>query len=387
MIRARQWVSGIGATVCALLLGGMAVSVAQTAPPPPTDQTYYACAHKATGVIRAVGESDACKDGESRLIWNSRGPIGPQGPAGAAGADGADGQDGAMGPAGPAGVNSIDALDGTPCRTGTAEASTLELEWANGTPVLTCGPASPPPPPPPPATTTMQHFYAPLSGTAVVPSVNTAGAGDAIVTLDEASDSVCANVEWTSVSGVTGVFLRRGTTGVNGPIVMVVSSAVNGTSAQRCEALPDDVQTELRNNGLHISVHSQAYPAGELRGDLRPMPRDAIGGMDRSQIVADPPSISSGTGVAKATVNDTQLCFSAEWRDVSNPTAVHVHQAPAGANGPLLTSLSMATDRQSGAACLDLSPRLYGSLYRDLLYVSVKSAAYPAGEIRGQLAV
>ena len=64
---------------------------------------YHACVQEENGNVRIVVPGTACRENESAIDWNQRGPEGPQGPRGPAGQDGG-------------GITSLGSLDGLPCK-------------------------------------------------------------------------------------------------------------------------------------------------------------------------------------------------------------------------------------------------------------------------------
>lgn len=69
-----------------------------------------------------------------------------------------------------------------------------------------------------------------------------------------------------------------------------------------------------------------------------------------------------------------------------NATAAHIHEAAAGANGPVVVPLTKSGENVwSVPAGANLSEAQYASHRAGKLYVNVHSAANPGGEIRGQI--
>lgn len=67
-------------------------------------------------------------------------------------------------------------------------------------------------------------------------------------------------------------------------------------------------------------------------------------------------------------------------------TVAHIHEAPVGANGPVIVPLVKTADGMFVVpAGTLLTPSQHASYQAGNLYVNVHSAAYPAGEIRAQL--
>ena len=68
-------------------------------------------------------------------------------------------------------------------------------------------------------------------------------------------------------------------------------------------------------------------------------------------------------------------------------TASHIHEAAAGANGPVIVPFTKTGDNTFDAAPgAMLTEAQYASYKAGKLYVNVHSAKYPGGEIRAQLA-
>ena len=67
-------------------------------------------------------------------------------------------------------------------------------------------------------------------------------------------------------------------------------------------------------------------------------------------------------------------------------TMAHIHEAPFGANGPVIVPLVKTGDGLFAMPDnVSLTPPQYASYLAGNLYVKLHSAAYPAGEIRARL--
>ena len=69
------------------------------------------------------------------------------------------------------------------------------------------------------------------------------------------------------------------------------------------------------------------------------------------------------------------------------PTAAHIHEGAAGANGPVIVPLRKISDNAFVAAdCARLTDAQYAAYKAGNTYVNVHSAKFPGGEVRAQIA-
>jgi hypothetical protein len=98
------------------------------------------------------------------------------------------------------------------------------------------------------------------------------------------------------------------------------------------------------------------------------------------------PSVkSAGMGTVSITVGtDKSVRGSVTTKGIMG-TAAHIHEAPAGKNGPVIIPLVKNGDTYTVPAYAKLTDAQYASYKAGELYVNVHTTAYPDGEMRAQL--
>ena len=95
-----------------------------------------------------------------------------------------------------------------------------------------------------------------------------------------------------------------------------------------------------------------------------------------------------GTGVAALRVNPGtgQICYTITVSNLDPVTAAHIHNAPAGVNGPIVVPLTAPTTG-TVSDCTTADPLLARDIVRhsENYYVNVHTTAFPGGAVRGQL--
>lgn len=105
-----------------------------------------------------------------------------------------------------------------------------------------------------------------------------------------------------------------------------------------------------------------------------------------------PPADPDGTGKfgANLDVALNRVCYGLQVSNITPAFAAHIHQAPAGSNGPIVVDLVAPASGSSGGCA---SPRATAPAntiqniinHPSQYYVNVHNTPYPGGAVRGQL--
>jgi len=91
--------------------------------------------------------------------------------------------------------------------------------------------------------------------------------------------------------------------------------------------------------------------------------------------------------------NEHYVCYSLTFRNVDDPTGLHIHEAsasapnPRTATGPVVVNLLANTERNGATTCVVVDESVFDGIQDDPseYYVNFHNAAFPNGAIRGQL--
>ena len=120
-----------------------------------------------------------------------------------------------------------------------------------------------------------------LSGSNAVPPTGSGASGSASVEVDGSTAQF--SVQLSGISGVTAVHLHSGAPAGTGPLRVILfadsgSGPVNGTLISDSFAEADviglsfsDLLNQMRDGEVYVDVHTLAFPAGEARGQIRPV--------------------------------------------------------------------------------------------------------------------
>ena len=125
-----------------------------------------------------------------------------------------------------------------------------------------------------PAGAAVKRFSAVMSGAQETPDQGDAnGTGTAALRFDRERGRVCFTIRVRRIDNVVAAHIHRGRRGVAGSVVVELMGAPE--AGRRFTGCNDDVESSLiramqrRPRRYYVNVHTQDFPAGAVRGQLR----------------------------------------------------------------------------------------------------------------------
>jgi len=135
----------------------------------------------------------------------------------------------------------------------------------------------------------------------------------------------------------------------------------------------------ILNGQCYVNIHSTAFPGGEIRGQIT----DAVAELDGGQEVPANGSTARGFGVVNINTTTNIAQIHVGLNGVVGEVAAHIHGvARQGVNGPVVFALPLGAVK---TATWNYPEAVEAELLNGLLYFNVHTAAFPGGEIRGQI--
>ncbi len=231
-------------------------------------------------------------------------------------------------------------------------------------------------------------IIASLSGANEIPEVVTDGLGLAVLHYTAGQLSLDLNVQLTALSGeITGLHIHSGAPDENGPVIIDLSDFLDGNRIQ------DKIETTVENLNLifsgntYINVHTVNNPTGEIRGQLNFIPGITFDGwMSGMQEVPFATSQASGLAVATLYPGLSDLVLWMVVDGISGPIAAsHLHEAVQQSNGGVVHDLSDDINGNSMLHFGSIADGVLSAFLRGEIYINAHTAAFPGGELRGQL--
>lgn len=259
------------------------------------------------------------------------------------------------------------------------------------------------------------YLTARLNGANEVPTPGGPAVGDkdgfarAFVKIQ--GNQVSFGLKWRGISAPTAGHIHAGAAGVNGPVSVgffgqALASSLRagvGTVTVDDPAILKSLKKNPRQ--FYANLHNADFPGGAVRGQFqktKPFDVESVLALgetleadaDGAQEIQAPggPLVGDPDGEAKWQIRPTphQVKYSVTWSGIAAPSLGHIHQAQAGANGPVVVDIFGALPASfSGAA--GAVQAVDRALLKGLktnpadFYTNIHTAEFPGGAVRGQL--
>jgi CHRD domain-containing protein len=114
------------------------------------------------------------------------------------------------------------------------------------------------------------NFRADLRGADEVPGpADPDGWGRATIAINDATNTICTDLEVRDIGDATAAHIHRGGPGVAGPPVVKIDTPDDNDSDD-CDTVSDELVDEIRHNpgGFYVNVHTAQHPDGAIRGQV-----------------------------------------------------------------------------------------------------------------------
>jgi hypothetical protein len=97
------------------------------------------------------------------------------------------------------------------------------------------------------------------------------GRGHVVITFKRAAGKVCATASWKRIGKPLAAHIHKGGPRVAGDVVVDLSSAVTGGAHCVSAPRPTIKRIAAHMKRYYFNIHTRAYPAGAIRGQLHRM--------------------------------------------------------------------------------------------------------------------
>ena len=229
----------------------------------------------------------------------------------------------------------------------------------------------------------MSVFDVAMSGAQEVPANDSTATGSARIVVNRQNLTLNGTLT-TSGMATTAAHIHTAIFGSNGGVTFGFTQTTPGGSvwAMAPTVISTAQLQSLLFGDMYMNAHSATFPGGEVRGQIGNVIR--TGNLSGAQEV--PANNTTATGRGTGQFNPVTLAASfTVTSTVVNPSAAHIHTAPAGNNGGVTIGFTQTSPGTwTAAANATFTATQAAAFASGGMYYNVHSAAFPGGEVRAQ---
>jgi hypothetical protein len=231
------------------------------------------------------------------------------------------------------------------------------------------------------------HFFAAYNGAQEAPPTASTASAQGYFVLDTNALTLSYSIVYSGLQGTISAVHVHGfaAPGVNAGVLAAPptgASPITGSVAAQASWVPSFLAGLAYSN-----IHSTAFPAGEIRGQLLRLPPQISLAASYTGAQEVPPNASTATasGAFVLHLDTLSLDYNISYSGLQGSiTAVHVHGfAPPGVNAGVLFAPPIGLSPIIGSSAVQAV--WVPQILNGQSYSNIHSTAFPGGEIRGQI--
>ncbi len=226
------------------------------------------------------------------------------------------------------------------------------------------------------------------------PVTDSSGVGESFLNIDPVNKVLYYWIRWRDLSGPpTAAHFHLGPITIEGPPLKTIDLTPGRNITSGSWQLDDTTYDHLLAAAIYINIHTAANPAGEIRGQILPA-HIFTAALDPANSVPSRADSSQGAGTGFAVIGLSPfgnfLGAQSMFDGMTGPALMaHIHTAPFGVEGPVFQPMLKIAGLPrwgipDGTARFVSDDTVALFLTRGA-YMNVHTAAFPSGEVRGQL--
>ena len=184
--------------------------------------------------------------------------------------------------------------------------------------------------------------------------------------------------------------IHEGAAGASGNVVIPLKTPdASGKSSGCATAARALVKAILADPaGYYVNVHTAAFPAGAIRGQLTGTSTASFGWIAAVALKGSTEPDATGTAVVRIRKDVNMVCYRLHAEKITLPsTAAHIHRGAATVNGPVVVPFTPPDATGNSSGCTQSTQAIIDEIIAtpSNFYVNVHTKEHPAGAMRAQL--
>ncbi|MCB9240951.1 MAG: CHRD domain-containing protein [Flavobacteriales bacterium] len=229
-----------------------------------------------------------------------------------------------------------------------------------------------------------------LNGAQEEPMEMVPGKGIAALWFSPMWDTLYYMAQFDEISGaITAAHIHNAAIGANGSVDANLSAGINGNRLMGSitgTALTNDLINRLIMGWSYINVHTEAYPSGEVRGQVFRLANDGYAYDlcgNQTQPMVDTKAYGSGI-LSIDRWNKTHVMVATTGLS-GTITGIHLHEGKRGVSGSVLVNLGSGLSGLGSFLYTDIDATVSAKIKSGETYVNVHTLLNATGELRGQV--